>query len=193
MANIMIHPSAEVSQNATIGDATTIWHQAQVREGAVLGSNCIIGKDVYIDFDVEIGDNVKIQNSALIYHGAKIEDGVFVGPQACLTNDLYPRAITISGDLKRAEDWEVGATLIRYGASIGAGAIIMPGVTVGRYAMVAAGSVVTRDVPDHVLVAGLPAKYMGCVCRCGRRMVQNGSTYECREDGWTYAPNGGRL
>jgi acetyltransferase-like isoleucine patch superfamily enzyme len=191
MTKIMIHPSADVSQDATIGDGTSIWHQVHVREGVVLGQNCIVGKDVYIDFNVKIGDNVKIQNNALIYHGATIEDGVFIGPQACLANDRNPRAITPEGALKGVDDWEVGPTLIKYGASIGAGAIVLPDVTVGKFAMVAAGSVVTRDVPDHVLVAGLPAKYAGFVCRCGRRMIQDGGTYHCRVDNWTYTPNGG--
>ncbi len=167
----MIHPTAEVSPQAEVGQGTRIWHQAQVREGARIGRDCIIGKSVYIDFDVVIGNRVKIQNGASIYHGVTLEDGVFIGPHACLTNDKIPRAITPSGELKSGADWEVGRIRVKYGASIGAGAIVLPGVTVGRFAMVAAGAVVTRDVPDHGLVMGSPARLKGFVCRCGRRLV----------------------
>ncbi|MCJ7568926.1 MAG: N-acetyltransferase [Anaerolineales bacterium] len=185
---VYIHPSADVSAQTTIGPGTRVWHWVQIREGVTLGNNCIVGKGVYIDFEVEIGDNVKIQNNALIYHGAKIEDGVFIGPQACLTNDRYPRAITPEGTLKGAEDWVVGPTLIRHGASIGAGAIILPDVTIGRFAMVAAGAVVTQDVPDHALAMGIPAQIAGYVCRCGRPMVKQVESYHCSECDWTYLP-----
>jgi acetyltransferase-like isoleucine patch superfamily enzyme len=178
-----IHPTAEVSPQATIGEGTRIWHQAQVREGAVIGRNCILGKGVYVDFDVIIGDNVKIQNGAQIYHGATLEDGVFIGPLACLTNDRYPRAITPAGHLKAAADWEVGPILVRYGASIGAGAILLPGVTIGRFALVAAGAVVTGSVPDHGLAMGTPARLAGYVCACGRRLVQVGEAWRCPDCG----------
>lgn len=166
-----IHSSADVSDRASIGRGTRIWNRAQVREGAVVGENCIVGKDVYIDHEVCIGTNVKIQNGAQIYHGVTIEDGVFIGPQACLTNDLHPRAINPDGSLKSADDWRVAPIRICYGASIGAGAIVLPGVTVGRFAMVAAGAVVTRDVPAHALVMGIPARFAGHVCACGRPLA----------------------
>ena len=168
--DFFVHPTAEVSPEAQIGSGTRIWNRAQVREGAVLGEGCIVGKDAYVDMDVRIGSHVKIQNSALLYHGATLEDGVFIGPQACLTNDLYPRAINPDGSLKGASDWEVGETVIRYGASIGAGAIIVTGVEVGRFAMVGAGAVVTRNVPAHGLVLGVPARLVGYVCACGARL-----------------------
>jgi acetyltransferase-like isoleucine patch superfamily enzyme len=170
MTSVNIHPTADVSPLATIGEGTRIWHQAQVRERARIGRSCIIGKGVYIDFDVVIGDRVKIQNGVSIYHGATIEDGVFVGPHACLTNDKLPRAIAPDGELKGDADWEVGKILVQYGASIGAGAIIVPGVTVGRFAMVGAGAVVTRDVAAHALVVGNPARPVGFVCMCGHRL-----------------------
>lgn len=166
----MIHPSAEVSPQAQIGEGTRIWHQAQVREGTRIGDNCIIGKGVYVDFDVVIGNNVKIQNNASVYHGVTIEDGVFIGPHACLLNDKIPRAISPSGELKGDADWEAGKILIKYGASIGAGAVLLPDVTIGRFAMVGAGAVVTKDVVDHGLVVGNPARLVGYVCKCGRRL-----------------------
>jgi UDP-2-acetamido-3-amino-2,3-dideoxy-glucuronate N-acetyltransferase len=163
-----VHPTADVSPEATVGPGTRIWHQTQVREGARLGTNCIVGKGAYIDFDVSIGDNVKIQNGVYVYHGVTVEDGVFLGPGVILTNDKLPRAINPDGSLKSDADWEVSPTLIERGASIGAGAVILPGVTVGEFAMVGAGSVVTRDVPAHGLAYGNPACLHGYVCRCGR-------------------------
>lgn len=151
-SDCFIHPSAEVSAQAQIGPRTKIWHQAQVREGAVIGSDCILGKDVYIDQGVQIGDRVKIQNSVSVYRGVTIEDDVFVGPQASFTNDLYPRADNAA--------WQVVPTQIRRGASIGANATIVCGVTVGERAMVGAGAVVTRDVPPDTLVVGNPARVL---------------------------------
>jgi len=164
---VTIHPTADVSPQAKIGEGTRIWHQAQVREGARIGRDCVIGKNVYIDRDVVIGDRVKLQNNVSVYHGVQIEDGVFIGPHVCFTNDKWPRAINPDGSLKGDADWEVSETCVRYGASIGAGAVILPGVTIGRFAMVAAGAVVTRDVPDHGLVMGVPAQLSGFVCTCG--------------------------
>jgi acetyltransferase-like isoleucine patch superfamily enzyme len=172
-----------VSSIARIGEGTRIWHQAQVRDGAAIGRNCIVGKGVYVDFDVVIGDNVKIQNGAQLYHGVTLEDGVFVGPLACLTNDRFPRAITPDGHLKAADDWEVGPILVRRGASIGAGAIVLPGVTIGCFALVAAGAVVTTSVPDHGLVMGVPARLVGYVCTCGRRMEQADGIWRCSHCG----------
>ena len=171
---IYIHPTAEVSARATLGPGTRVWHQAQVREGAVLGRNCIVGKGVYVDFDVRIGDNVKIQNYACVYHGTTLEDGVFVGPHAVFTNDRLPRAINPDGSLKGDADWQVGRILVREGASIGAGAVIVAGVAIGRFAMVGAGAVVTKDVPDYGLVYGSPARLMGYVCPCGHRLRNAG-------------------
>jgi UDP-2-acetamido-3-amino-2,3-dideoxy-glucuronate N-acetyltransferase len=166
-----VHPGAEVSSEAHVGAGTRIWRQAHVREGASIGRDCNIGKGVYIDTHVRIGSRVKIQNSVSIFEGVTLEDGVFVGPHVCFTNDLFPRAITPAGKLKSAEDWQVTPTLVRYGASIGAGAVIVCGVTIGRFALVGAGSVVTRDVPAHALVLGNPARSHGYVCRCARRLT----------------------
>ncbi len=185
---ITIHSTAEVSPKAQIGSGTRIWNFVQIREGVNIGQNCIIGKDVYVDFDVKIGDNVKIQNSALIYHGATLEDGVFIGPQVCLTNDRHPRSITSDGQLKGNDDWVVGPILIKYGASIGAGSLILPNVTIGRFALVGAGAVVTRNVPDHGLVVGTPARLVGYVCHCGKKMAQQDKTWYCSACDWRFVP-----
>lgn len=169
--NVTIHPSADVSPDATIGDGTRIWHQAQVREGAVIGENCIIGKGAYVDFDVVVGANCKIQNGAFVYHPAELGDGVFLGPGVILTNDKRPRAINSDGTLKAADDWEAGRISIGKGAAFGAGVIVLPGIKVGEFAMVGAGAVVTRNVPPHALVVGNPARLAGYVCTCGRPLA----------------------
>lgn len=157
-----VHPLAVVEENVQIGEGTRIWHFAHVRKGAKIGKNCNIGKDVYIDVDVEIGNNVKIQNGVSVYHGVKVEDDVFLGPHMTFTNDLYPRAFN--------QDWELVPTLVKKGASIGAHATIVCGVTIGEYAMVGAGAVVTKDVPPFGLVYGNPARLKGFVCYCGRKL-----------------------
>jgi acetyltransferase-like isoleucine patch superfamily enzyme len=185
MSDIYIHPTAEVSPKATLGPGTRVWHQAQVREGAVLGRNCILGKGVYIDFDVHIGDNVKIQNGVSVYHGVTLESGVFVGPHMIFTNDKTPRAINPDGSLKGEADWELGRILVKEGASLGAGCIIVTGITIGRWAMVGAGAVVTHDVPDYGLVYGNPARLAGYVCPCGQRLTS-------QEDGTWLCPRCGR-
>ncbi len=157
---VKIHPTADVSDKAKIGDGTSVWHQAQIRENAVLGERCNISKGVYIDFDVKIGSGVKLQNYVNVYHGVTIEDDVFVGPSATFTNDMYPRAAMWGDD-------RLVKTLVKKGASIGANSTIICGTTIGRYATVGAGSVVTKDVPDHTLVFGSPARIKGFVCECG--------------------------
>jgi len=170
------HPTAEVSPQAIIGAGTRIWHHAQVRERAVLGRNCNIGKGVYIDFEVQIGDNVKIQNYVSVYHGVTLEAGVFVGPHVCFTNDLFPRAINPDGSPKGASQWAWSQTLIREGASLGANATIRCGITVGRWALIGSGSVVTRDVPDYGLVWGNPARLRGFVSPDGQRLEKQGQS-----------------
>jgi acetyltransferase-like isoleucine patch superfamily enzyme len=162
-----IHPTAQVSPEAQIGEGTSIWNQAQVREGVVIGEKCILSKDVYIDIGVQIGNHVKIQNGVSVYHGVTLEDGVFVGPHVCFTNDKYPRAINPDGSLKSGADWTVTETRIQYGAALGAGSVILTGLTVGKWALVAAGAVVTHDVPPYGLVIGHPARLKGFVCPCG--------------------------
>lgn len=196
-----VHVTADLEADVTVGAGTSIWHRAQVRQGARIGSDCVIGRDAFIDEGVSIGDRVKIQNLALLYHGVSVEDGVFIGPGAILTNDRYPRAITSTGDLARADDWELSPIVLRYGSSIGAGAVVVAGVEVGRFATVGAGAVVTRTVPNHALVAGSPAHRIGWVCACGARLLDsNGDPVQaepgryaahkeliCRRCGRTYA------
>ena len=163
---IHIHLSTDVSPNASIGKGTTIWHQAQVRAGAKIGQNCTISKVVYIDADTIIGNNVKIQNYVSVYQGVTIADGVFVGPHACFTNDIRPRAVNPDASLKTAAHWISSETLIRHGASIGANATILCGISVGAWAMIGAGAVITHDIPDYGLAWGNPARLRGFVCPC---------------------------
>ena len=182
----MIHPTAEVEEGAIVGDGTRVWHHCHVRTGASIGSNCVLGYGVYVDSGVTIGDNVKLQNRVSVYRGVTIEDGVFVGPHVAFTNDKYPRALAPDGRLATDADWSVSPTLVRRGASIGAGAIVLPGVTIGRWSTAGAGAVVTRDVPDHGLVMGNPARLAGYVCRCGRRLQPIEEGWRCGECDETY-------
>jgi UDP-2-acetamido-3-amino-2,3-dideoxy-glucuronate N-acetyltransferase len=160
--NIFIHDSAEVHEDADIGHGSKIWINVQIRENAAIGSECIISKDVYIDESVTIGNRCKIQNSVSVYKGVSIADDVFVGPSACFTNDLVPRAFN--------QDWKIAKTTVQEGASIGANATIICGVKIGKYAMIGAGAVVTKDVPDFALVVGNPAKVIGKVYKNGRKV-----------------------
>lgn len=167
----MIHESAHVSPEAKIGEGTKIWNHAQVRERAELGKECVISKNVYIDFDVKIGDYVKIQNNVSVYHGVTLENGVLVGPHVCFTNDKLPRSINPDGTPKSADDWTLTETLVKEGASIGAHSLIMCGVILGKFSLVGAGAVVTKNVPDYGLVVGLPAKLIGFVCHCCNKLI----------------------
>ena len=159
---VFIHESANVSHDSNIGPGTKIWINAQVRNDAIIGKNCIISKDVYIDHGVKIGNGCKIQNTVSIFNGVSIGNDVFVGPNACFTNDKVPRAFN--------SEWKVTPTLVKDGASIGANATIVCGITIGEYAMVAAGSVATKDVPPHTLVMGNPARPVARIDKAGNRI-----------------------
>ena len=145
MNELYVHSSADVDDAATVGLGAKIWHGAQVREGAVVGENCIVGKNVYVGAGVTIGPNCKVQNNAALYEGLTLEAGAFVGPSAVFTNDRNPRAINSDGSLKAPDDWDLGRTVVRYGATVGASSTVLPGLVIGRWALVGAGSVVTRD------------------------------------------------
>lgn len=162
MSNIFIHPTAIISDNIKIGENTKIWVNVQVREGVTIGKNTIISKDVYIDHAVTIGDNCKIQNSVSVYNGVTIENSVFVGPNVSFTNDKIPRAFNT--------EWTITPTLVKNGASLGANSTIICGVTIGEYAMIAAGSVVTKDVPPYTLVMGNPAREISKIDKNGNRV-----------------------
>jgi UDP-2-acetamido-3-amino-2,3-dideoxy-glucuronate N-acetyltransferase len=189
-----VQPTADVDCSAVLGPGTTVWHLAQIRENARLGSGCIVGRGAYVGPGVLIGNNVKLQNYALVYEPARLEDGVFVGPAAVLTNDLYPRSVDVTGNLKRATDWEASGVVVREGASLGARAVVVPGQEIGRWALVAAGSVVTRDVPDFALVVGVPARQVGWVGRAGRRLLADApGRWRCPQTGELYDEREGVL
>jgi len=150
--------SADVAESAKLGEGTKVWHLAQVREDATLGANCIVGRGAYIGTGVQMGDNCKVQNHALVYEPATLADGVFVGPAVVFTNDTYPRAVNPDGSLKSASDWEAVGVTVEQGAAIGARSVCVAPVTIGAWATVAAGAVVTKDVPEGVTMVGIPAR-----------------------------------
>lgn len=172
---VKIVASADVDETADIGDGSSVWHLAQVREHARVGSDCVIGRGAYVGTGVRMGDNCKLQNYALVYEPATLGDGVFIGPAVVLTNDTYPRAVNPDGSLKSASDWELVGVTIGNGASIGARSVCVAPLRIGKWALVAAGSVVTRDVPDHAVVAGVPARQIGWVGRTGKRLADDGA------------------
>ena len=172
-----IHPSAEIATSSQIAKNVSIWQFAQVREHCVIGENVILGRGVYVGNGVIIGPNCKIQNYALIYEPAVLESGVFIGPGTILTNDLYPRAVNADGTQKTATDWEATGVTIRQGASIGARSVCIAPLEIGAWALVAAGSTVTRNVPAFGLVAGSPAKRIGWVGKAGVPLTDKGSGY----------------
>lgn len=194
MDGARIYPTADVDERAEIGPGTTVWHLAQIREDARLGTGCIVGRGAYVGPGVSIGHNVKLQNYALVYEPARLEDEVFIGPAAVLTNDVYPRSTDPAGKLKRPADWHAQGVVVRQGASVGARAVILAGVVVGRWALVAAGAVVTRDVPDFALVAGMPARRIGWVGRAGNRLAADGpGQWRCPDTGERFRDQDGTL
>ncbi|MCI6575051.1 MAG: acetyltransferase [Arcanobacterium sp.] len=179
--------TADVSDEAVIGDGSSVWHLAQVREHAVLGENCIVGRGAYIGEGVRMGKNCKVQNYALVYEPAAIADGVFIGPAVVLTNDHFPRAVNADGSIKSADDWEQVGVTIEQGAAIGARSVCVAPVTIGEWALVAAGSVVVKDVPPFALVAGVPAKQIGWVGYEGIKLEPAGEgLWRCPKSGSVY-------
>lgn len=191
---IRVVDSADVAADAVLGDGTSVWHLAQVREGAILGTNCVIGRGAYIGTGVKMGNSCKVQNYALVYEPAELEDGVFIGPAVVLTNDHFPRAVNADGTPKSASDWHAVGVTIRHGASIGARAVCVAPVTIGRWATVAAGAVVTKDVADYALVVGVPARRIGWVGEAGEPLVaERPGEWRCPKTGKVYDEADGML
>jgi acetyltransferase-like isoleucine patch superfamily enzyme len=190
---VRIEASADVSPLASLGEGCSVWHLAQVREEAVLGPDCVIGRGAYVGTGVRLGARCKVQNYALVYEPARLGDGVFIGP-AVLTNDTHPRAVTPDGRLKSADDWAAVAVTVEDGASIGARAVCVAPVHVGRWALVAAGAVVTHDVPAHALVAGVPARRIGWVGRTAHRLREDSpGRWTCPDTGDQFHEHEGEL
>lgn len=189
--NPKVQPSAQVDSRATIGEGTRVWDLVQVREDAVVGRDCIIGRGAYIGAGVHVGDRVKIQNYAQLYEPAVIGDGVFIGPAVVLTNDEFPRSVHPDGRLKDGHEWTAVGVTVADGASLGARAVCVAPVRVGRWALVAAGAVVTQDVPDFALVAGMPARRIGWVGRAGVRLQEDApGEWACPNTGERYIEDG---
>ena len=172
----IVHPTADVSEKATVGAGTRVWHQVQIRENATVGTECVIGKGVYIDAGVHVGDRCKLQNGVFVFHGFNLGEGVFLGPGVMLLNDKHPRAINPDGTVKSEDDWTVSEGFVDYGASVGGGAVVLPGIRIGRMAIVGSGAVVTRDVPERGVVYGNPARLRGFACDCGHLLTIAGGS-----------------
>ncbi|MGW4824502.1 acyltransferase [Streptomyces sp. NPDC004227] len=192
--NYRVQPSAQVDESAEIGAGSSVWDLAQIREDARLGEGCVIGRGAYVGSGVRMGDNCKLQNYALVYEPAELGDGVFIGPAVVFTNDHNPRSVDPEGKQKRGGDWEAVGVTVGDGASVGARSVCVAPVRVGRWAMVAAGAVVTKDVPDFALVMGVPARQTGWVGRAGHKLVQKeAGVWQCPQTGALYDEKDGVL
>lgn len=181
-----IDPGAQVDDGAQVHPSVVAWRGTHIRAAAKVGAGTSLGQYVYVGPGVEIGANCKIQNGALIYEPAVLADGVFIGPRVVFTNDLHPRAITVTGEAKTADDWTAVGVTVDHGASVGAGAVCVAPIRIGEWATVAAGAVVIKDVPAHALVAGVPAKRIGWVGRAGVPLLRDGDQWSCPQTGERY-------
>lgn len=187
MSGFFAHPSAIIDQPTEVGDGTKIWHFSHVMRDVRIGRNCILGQNVFVASHVVLGENVHVQNNVSIYTGVELEDDVFCGPSCVFTNVRNPRS-----EIPRRDEFR--RTLVRRGATVGANATIICGTTVGRYAFVGAGAVVTRDAPDYALLVGVPARRVGWMSRHGVRLSgSNNNTMRCDVSGWSYREEGGVL
>lgn len=185
-ADYFVHESSYVDQPSTIGAGTKIWHFSHVLKDSVIGERCNIGQNVVIGPNVKIGNNVKIQNNVSVYDGVELEDDVFCGPSMVFTNVINPRSHVL-------RKHEYRKTLVKRGASMGANCTIVCGVTIGEYAFVGAGAVVTKDVPAYALVVGSPARVKGWMCQCGEKLEVSGSSAKCTVCGAAYVKDGDRV
>jgi UDP-2-acetamido-3-amino-2,3-dideoxy-glucuronate N-acetyltransferase len=182
-----VHETVDLDDNVSLGENSKVWHYAQIRSGAVIGDSCIIGRGAYIGTGVTLGKACKVQNYALVYEPASLGNGVFIGPAVVLTNDQFPRSVSPNFDLKGGDDWEAVGVTIDDGASIGARAVCVAPVRIGKWATVAAGAVVTKDVPDFALMVGVPARRVGWVGKQGHPLQSLGNgKFECPVDGSIY-------
>lgn len=186
MADYFVHESSYVDDGTSIGAGSKIWHFSHVMEGAVIGERCNLGQNVVVMPGTRLGNNVKVQNNVSIYEGVELEDDVFCGPSCVFTNVMNPRS-----HVSRKHEYR--RTLVRRGASIGANATIICGITLGEYAFIGAGAVVHRDVPAYALMVGVPARRAGWMCQCGERLRLEGGRGACAACGATYAEDGGVL
>ena len=190
---VFVAQDAMIEDKAILGRGTKVWGLAHIREGAIIGASCVVGRGSYIGPSVVVGDNCKIQNNALVYEPAILGDGVFIGPGVTLTNDLFPRAINPNGEVKSATDWNPVGVVIEDGASIGARAVCVAPVRVGSWAMVAAGAIVTKDVKSFSLVRGVPAHHVGWVGRAGHPLLPADGLFRCPQTGEEYREEDGVL
>ena len=193
MEEIYIHPTAIV-ETTNIGADTTIWALSHIMRNVRIGNNCNIGDHCFLESGVIVGNNVTIKNGNMLFEGVRLEDGVFVGPHVFFTNDLYPRSPRLSQARKRysQKEW-MEPTLIKHGASLGAGAVILAGITIGKFAMVGAGAIVTRNIQPYSLVVGNPARFAGWVCQCGQKLNVKKDRDKCNSCGKTYKKEGKQL
>lgn len=175
MMDYFVHESSYVDSNVKIGKRTKIWHFSHIQKGAVIGEDCSIGQNVNIANNVLIGNGVKIQNNVSVYEGVELEDYVFCGPSMVFTNDFTPRSKYPKGSSNYQK------TLVKYGATIGANATILCGITIGKWAMIGSGSVVTKSIPDFGLFVGVPAKQIGWVCECGSKLKDDFHCKKCNK------------
>ena len=171
MSKVNVPDTSIVDKSALIGEGTRVWNFIHVRENAEIGKECVLADYVYVGRGVKVGNRVKLENRATVYEGVTIEDQVFVGPHVTFTNDFIPRSFNT--------DWKILPTHVKKGASIGAGTVIVCGTTIGEYALIGAGSVVTENIPSHALAYGNPARIRGFVCRCGRKLETEEKKKDC--------------
>jgi UDP-2-acetamido-3-amino-2,3-dideoxy-glucuronate N-acetyltransferase len=189
--DIFVHPTSSVSSDCRIGEGTKIWNNSQIQSGAQIGQGCTIGHNCFIGSEVKMGNGVKLESNIDVWDLVTLEDNVFVGPSAVFTNDINPRAKYAKKKFPQYGKWV--PTRVKEGASIGANATIVCGITIGRWAFVGAGAVVNKDVPDHAVVAGVPAKIIGYMCECGNKLIFENTVTHCSQCQRIYSRGDGKV